>query len=269
MERITIIGCGWLGMPLGARLAVKGYTVKGTTRRPERMELIAAAGIIPVRADFEEVIAEEDLLNLGHSDMAVVSVPWSRSIPPEENLDTYQRIADTLSIEGIERVVLVSSTSVYPDNLPVCLEEDADPEHLLVHAEQYFFETIPSVVVIRFAGLIGPGRHPGRFLAGRKNVPSPHAVVNLIHLDDCTGIIETVLERSVEGIYNACAPGHPVRREYYTEACRQLGLDPPQFEENDLSEGREISCIKLIEELGYVFRYEDLYDAMRHCAPAE
>jgi nucleoside-diphosphate-sugar epimerase len=134
-----------------------------------------------------------------------------------------------------------------------------------VEMEKEFLGRLPSITIMRFAGLIGPGRHPARFLAGRKNVPSPDAAVNLIHLDDCIGVIRSLLETRAEGIFNACTPDHPPRREYYTEACRRLGIEPPVFTPGDSSAGREISTVKLIEETGYHYRHNDLYAALEHC----
>jgi nucleoside-diphosphate-sugar epimerase len=122
-----------------------------------------------------------------------------------------------------------------------------------------------STAVLRFAGLIGPGRHPARFLAAKKGVPAPNAPVNLIHLDDCCGIIETIIEKRLEGTFNACAPSHPARREFYEIACSHLGIAPPEFDETDESAGREISIVKLLEETGYNFIHSDLYKALDHC----
>ncbi len=265
MEKITIVGCGWLGLPSGRRLTDLGYTVKGTTRDPERLKRIAEAGIIPVQADFGGDIPEEQIIHLSNSDLAIIAVPWSRRLRDEENTEVYRSIADTLAFEGIERAILISSTSVYPADLAVCLESDADPDHALLQAEQYIQERIASTCVIRFSGLIGPGRHPARFLAGKKGVPAPNAPVNLIHLDDCCGIIELMIEKRLEGVFNACAPSHPTRKEFYEIACSHLGIAPPEFDEADLSSGREISIVKLLEETGYEFVHSDLFEALDHC----
>jgi len=269
MERITIVGCGWLGLPLGQQLAAEGYTVKGTTRSADRLPALASAGILPILARFDEHTDEENLLALSQTSVVIVTVPWSRQLSDEANSRTYQRIAETFASEGIERAIMISSTSVYPDDIPVCIESDALAEHPLVMAEHHFLDKIPSSAIVRFAGLIGPGRHPARFLAAKKNVPSPLAPVNLIHLDDCIGVIRTLIETRAEGIFNACAPSHPPRGEFYTEACRRLGILAPEFLENDESSGREISTVKLMEETNYTYQHPDLYEALDHCLVSE
>ncbi|MFN9800667.1 MAG: hypothetical protein ACK54P_11685, partial [Bacteroidota bacterium] len=242
-----------------------GYTVKGTTRTAERFPVLAGWGILPVLNRFDESTDAEGILAISESDAAIVTVPWSRQISDRENAALFTRIAHTLAFEDIQRVIVISSTSVYPDDLSVCTEEDADPGHPLVMMEKEFLTRIPSVAVVRFAGLIGPMRHPARFLAARRHVPSPDAPVNLIHRDDCIGVISNLLEGRQEGIFNACAPSHPGRREFYTEACRRLGIEPPQFAERGEHGGREVSIVKLLEETHYSFVHPDLYEALDHC----
>ena len=41
---IFIFGLGYVGRPLGHLLARKGWTIRGTTRAPERLQAAAAAG---------------------------------------------------------------------------------------------------------------------------------------------------------------------------------------------------------------------------------
>jgi len=68
--------------------------------------------------------------------------------------------------------------------------DGVDAESALYRSEQLFHEnTNFQTTVIRLAGLIGPGRNPARFFAGKTNIPNGNAPVNLIHLDDCIGFI--------------------------------------------------------------------------------
>ncbi|MEO9373094.1 hypothetical protein ABI428_35485, partial [Pseudomonas aeruginosa] len=68
-----------------------------------------------------------------------------------------------------------------------------------------------SVDILRLAGLVGPGRHPGRFFAG-KTAPDGEHGVNLVHLEDVIGAITLLLQAPKGGhIYNICAPAHPAR----------------------------------------------------------
>jgi uncharacterized protein YbjT (DUF2867 family) len=51
LARALIVGCGCRGRQLGGELLEAGWAVRGTSRRQEGFEAIAAAGIEPARAD--------------------------------------------------------------------------------------------------------------------------------------------------------------------------------------------------------------------------
>jgi NAD dependent epimerase/dehydratase family enzyme len=71
---------------------------------------------------------------------------------------------------------------------------------------------------------------PGRFLSGKKDIPDGLSPVNLIHLEDCTGLLLTLIETGQEAkILNAVAPHHPTKRDFYTPAARNEGLPAPEF----------------------------------------
>jgi uncharacterized protein YbjT (DUF2867 family) len=51
VARALIVGCGCRGRQLGTQLLGEGWAVRGTSRRQEGLEEIAAAGIEPAHAD--------------------------------------------------------------------------------------------------------------------------------------------------------------------------------------------------------------------------
>jgi len=51
VARALIVGCGCRGRELGESLLAEGWAVRGTSRREEGLEAIAAAGIEPALAD--------------------------------------------------------------------------------------------------------------------------------------------------------------------------------------------------------------------------
>jgi uncharacterized protein YbjT (DUF2867 family) len=51
MARALIVGCGCRGRELGRGLLAEGWAVRGTSRRPEGLAAIEAAGIEPAPAD--------------------------------------------------------------------------------------------------------------------------------------------------------------------------------------------------------------------------
>ncbi len=116
-----------------------------------------------------------------------------------------------------------------------------------------------QVDIVRLAGLVGPGRHPGRFFAG-KSAPDGQHVVNLVHLDDVVGAIELLLQAPKGGhIYNICAPSHPARSTFYPLMARQLGLAPPAFRRGKVwqDKGKIIDGNRICHELGFEYQYPD------------
>lgn len=78
--------------------------------------------------------------------------------------------------------------------------------------------------------MIGSDRKPGRFFSGKKQLKNGDAPVNLIHRDDCIGIIQHVIENEIWGeVINACCPIHPTRKDFYKIAAKKDGFALPEF----------------------------------------
>ena len=89
----------------------------------------------------------------------------------------------------------------------------------------------------------------------RKNIENPEASINLIHLDDCIGIVEAIIEKDCwEETFNAVSPHHPTRKEYYTQKAIALNLPSPEFDETKSSIGKTISSQKTERVLNYKFK---------------
>ena len=54
MKQISILGCGWLGMPLAKSLLEKGFSVKGSTTSLEKISAIQSNGIQPFQIELSE-----------------------------------------------------------------------------------------------------------------------------------------------------------------------------------------------------------------------
>jgi nucleoside-diphosphate-sugar epimerase len=114
--------------------------------------------------------------------------------------------------------------------------------------------------VIRFAGLIGPKRHPGRFFTMGKSVKDSDARINLIHLDDCIKLIQTIIEQQAWGeIFNGCADSHPTKKEYYINMATKLGYSAPECLTVEASATKIVCNEKIKNQLGYEFIHPDLY----------
>lgn len=262
MQQISILGCGWLGLPLAEHLIEKGYAIKGSTTSPNRIGELESkeieAFIIELSPD---KISGDYEAFLQNSKTLIIDIPpklrGENSVSFVAKIKTF--VQKALSNTTIENVLFISSTSVYGDEAITVTEETIEnPETLsgkeLLETEHFLQQqTHFKTTILRFGGLIGGSRNPAKSLSGKTNIATPQAPINLIHQDDCICIITAIIEQNFWGEnLNAATPYHPTRKEYYTAKAKQLGLPLPEFEENDAS-GKVIDSSKLIEQLEYNF----------------
>ena len=179
-----------------------------------------------------------------------------------KDIDGFERLVEAIENSRVEKVLFVSSTSVYPADSQLVSESDGkeSPQHPLVIIENLFVQN-PNfqTTILRFAGLIGYSRHPGRFFRGGKEVTNADSTVNLIHRDDCINIIDRIVSNGAWGeTFNGCADTHPSKREFYARAASQLGAPPPVFAESSDKSFKQVDNRKLKRMLGYEFVYPDL-----------
>ena len=208
-------------MALAKALSADGLRVKGSTTTPEKMPILKAGGIEPFLIDLSDQSAfEPDFFNC---DILVIAIPpKARSGEGSHYLPKLQTAITSIKTSDIKKVILISSTGVYADlNKEITEVTDPAPNRLsgvvLLEAEQLFKkQTAFKTTIIRLGGLFGPGRDPGRFFAGKKDIPNGLAPVNLIHLDDCIGVTKAVINQELFGYtINACSPHHPLKQDFY------------------------------------------------------
>lgn len=263
MKTVSILGCGWLGLPLALKLVSTGYCVKGSTTSPQKIPRLKDSNIIPYLLTCSNTSIEGDnVADFFKADMLVVNVPFKRDLAnPYTYVDQMRTIVPYAIKGGIKLVVFASSTALYPLNNKTAREDDViDPvderSRALIQAERVFLnESQLKTTVIRFAGLYGPDREIAGFLkAGRVSSKDGDAPVNLIHLDDCVGIVAGILEKEMSGeIINACGDAHPLRKDLYTHVAIALRFKPPVFEEKLNVSYKIISNDKVKRLLGYRF----------------
>ena len=273
--KISILGCGWLGVPLAKHLLGHGFSVKGSVTSVEKFELLRNDGILPYQMVLNETsvhIPESDFFDC---DVLIISIP-PRRIEGIERIFPAQiaQLVPFLLKYKIRKVIFISSTSVYPENLQIAIEEDEflpDKESgkALLLAEnllnsQFDFET----TILRFGGLIGADRNPARFLLKAQravgNIP-----VNLIHLDDCIGIISDIINQELWGVtLNACCPEHPYKKDFYSKAARISNLPEPLITDQ-LESYKIVDSSKLQRLLKYKFKFSSPMDYLDNLATSE
>lgn len=262
MTQISILGCGWLGLPLAKALLENGFSVKGSTTSNEKISILKNSGIQPhliTLSENETIGSLNDFLET--SKILIIDVPPKlRGSSTENFVSKIKNVIPFIEKSSVENVLFISSTSVYEeDNLVVTEETELNPDtesgKQLVQAEQ-LLQSNPNfrTTILRFGGLIGEDRHPIKFLAGKTNLDNPNAPINLIHQDDCVGIIQKIIElNSWNETFNAVTPFHPSRKEYYTQKAIDLNLELPEFNVENSSFGKTISSSKIETILEYVF----------------
>jgi len=280
MKQISILGCGWLGLPLAKSLLEKGFSINGSTTSVEKIAVLKNTGIHPFLVSLSAVeVSDETKISienfLENSEILIIDIPPKLRGDSNENfVAKIQNVIPFIEKSSIEKVIYVSSTSVYADDNSIITEETKpnpdtesgrqllETEHLLQNNSN--FET----TIVRFGGLIGEDRHPIKFLAGRKNIENPNGPINLIHQIDCIGIIEVIVcNTEFFGVFNAVTPFHPTRKEYYTQKAIELNLPLPEFDDPSNSEqaqqskisiGKTILSDKIEQVLNYEFKNKTL-----------
>lgn len=265
MKKVTIIGLGWVGLPLAQALLSRGVHVVGTKTTPDGIEAAQAVGIecYALKLTPELECDDDDLAQLmTQSDAMVILLPPSK-INTEYYVTAVEALVNSAIAFQVPRVIFTSSTAVYGEQHGEMTEDSpldgvTESAKALVATEQWLHQ-LPniSVDILRLAGLVGEKRHAGRFLAGKIGVKGANQPVNMVHQDDVISAILLLLGQSQGGhVYNLCAPAHPTRSEFYTHAAQSIGLVPPQFiDEPNTQEGKVINGNKICQELGFEYQY--------------
>ncbi|NTW70086.1 MAG: SDR family oxidoreductase [Chlorobiaceae bacterium] len=266
-ETITILGCGWLGLPLAEALIKDGYAVKGSTTREDRLEQLRDAGIEPYLLALDTEVNGEEITDFLQSDVLVVNIPPERRDDiVEYHIAQFSSLIDALGQSPVRSVLFVSSTSVYaPLNREVTEEDAGTPETLageaLLHVEEMLMQERGfQTTVVRFGGLVGYDRSPEKYLGSMKEIANPDQPMNLIHRDDCVKIISEIIRLQQWGeVFNACSPAHPLRKEYYSKAAEAVGVaHPPLGASDEPAAFKLVNSDKLVNALNYNFIHPDL-----------
>lgn len=252
-KSISVLGCGWLGYPLISRLiALPHSKIKAATRSQQKCQQITALDIDAYQLDISDLQQSDNPFFM--SDVLIVNIPSS-------DITGYQSLVEKIKHSTIQQVILISSTSVYTNsNSTVSESSHIDTSNARYKIEQLFEQQASfTTLTLRFAGLIGPNRHPARFFKPGRVVSDSQAPVNMLHLDDCIEIIVTALDKPFwQGTLNCCADSHPTKQQFYTHACAQLGVTPPEFTQQVEISFKVISNERLKQQLDYRLIHPDL-----------
>ncbi len=274
--RVLIVGCGYVGLALGERLAQRGHAVFGLRRSAEADARLRAAGIVPLRGDIARI---ETLRKLPGDLDWVVNCAATRGGNVEDYEQVYRRgnlnLIEVLAGAPLKKFVFTSSTGVYGQQGGSVVTEESPTQPaspaagVLLEAERVLRQAAAEgrlpAVILRAAGIYGPGRGYWlkQFLAGQV-VPEAQAgrLLNMIHRDDLVSAILAALERGQPGqVYNVVDDEPVTLREFFEWLAAQTGRPLPSGGSGSAAAGpraatnKRVSNRKLRQELGWSPRY--------------
>lgn len=263
--RISILGCGWLGLPLGESLVRQGHKVKGSTTRIEKLRELRRVGIEPLWLQLTPMpqgIGWDYLLDC---ELLIINIPPRLERAGVAFHPTQMRhLLELLKNSAVQQVIYVSSTSVYPElNREIKEEDVTQPSQsaspALVEAEQLIQGLPQSWLILRCGGLMGYERIPAKYVSGKKDLTTGNIPVNYIHRDDVVEIINAFIQHPElwNETYNVVAPLHPTRREVYLASSVSFGYLPPTFQTTPDNPFKIVVSTKLSDALDYHFVYPD------------
>jgi nucleoside-diphosphate-sugar epimerase len=275
--RALILGCGYVGLPLGAELSKQGHEVYGVRRSAAVATELTAAGIKPLVAD---IVNRDDLDKLpGPFDFVVNCVSSTQGGAAEYRrvyLEGTRNVIEWLSKAPPKKFVYTSSTSVYGQTDGSLVKETSptapasETSKVLVETEQLLLAAVAGrkvpAVILRVAGIYGPDRGHLflKYLRNEAKIAGKgEGLINMIHRDDLVGAIIATLKNGRAGeIYNAVDDEPVAQIHFFRWLSETLGKYMPPFA-TDIDNGsrkrgltnKKVSNRKLKMELGYQFRY--------------
>jgi nucleoside-diphosphate-sugar epimerase len=273
--RVLIVGCGYSGIPLGAELVRRGHQVWGLRRSTTAIP--AGSGMVPLSADITNPKEIESLP--GPFDWVVNTVSSGGGDAADYErvyLQGTRNLVAALAPLGIKKYLHISSTSVYGQNDGSLVKESSPAEPLtetgkvLLATESDLLEAFTGagfpVVILRLAGIYGPGRTRllPKYMRNEARIPGKgEGLLNMIHLEDVVGVAFAALKSARPGeIYNGVDDEPVAEVHFFRWLSESLGKWMPPFEEADEAGVRKrgvtrkkVSNRKLKMELGYEFKH--------------
>lgn len=265
---VLIAGCGYVGVRLAASLQESGYEVTGIKRSAteEHPGIQWIQGNICEPASIQ-IAKPVDLLVLAAGLRRDTAENYQRLL-----VDGYRGLLDELRNRRhpIQRVVLVSTTAVFAEHDGGWVDEtspvtdDGLPARYFLNAEAVVRASGFQAVVVRLAGLYGPGRIRliREVREGRAAHMSPPAqYLNQLHADDAAGALAHIVRlHDPAPLYVASDRDPADRNEVLAWIADQLGVGPlPRADELAPSTARRSGNKRcrsiLLERSGYAFRY--------------
>lgn len=258
---VLMAGCGDVGTEAGLRFAAQGHRVVGWRRSPDRLPS-------PIEGIAADLTGELPRVPTGTEVVVFAPAAGERSVRAYRQvyLDGLARVLDALERDAVtpSRIIVVSSTAVYADTEGTWVDEatPADPPTetslVLREAEELLAARAPQGVVLRLAGIYGPGRtrlvdqvRAGSAGTGRRRF------TNRIHRDDAAAAIVHLATGVTDPapVYNGVDRDSALLGDVLDFLADRLGVDHPSSDgEGPAPTGKRISG-ELLRSTGLAFTY--------------
>jgi len=275
--RVLIVGCGYVGLALGARLAREGHEVTGIRRSHGSEAELRQAGIKALQLD---ITRENAFSDLAPEYEWVVNCVSSSKGDAEDYRATYlqgmHQLIQWLNKSPLQKLVYTSSTSVYGQTDGSSVTENSATEpvvetaKILVETETALLEAFQQhafpAVILRLAGIYGRKRGYWfrQFMSGQAEIENDgRRILNMIHRDDVVGAVIAALKEAKPGeIYNVVDNEPVTQMEFFRWLSEKTGRSlPPVKVQSAGTSGKRgltnkrISNSRLKTQLGYRFKY--------------
>ena len=204
---VLILGMGWSGRVLAARLQARGVQVAGTVRDPAA---VADDGLRRHRLHADAAPSPSLLQDIAQAQAVLCSVP-----PDAQGDPALRQLLPALrATPSLRWIGYLSSTAVYADRGGGWIDESsvadaseaAGVQRRLAEAQWQALANERGIAsaVFRLPGLYGPGRNALLQLAeGRaRHVVRPGLVFNRLHVEDLAAVVIAAMQRPTrDGLY--------------------------------------------------------------------
>jgi nucleoside-diphosphate-sugar epimerase len=259
-ESVIIFGCGYLGTALAKHLLNQGVRVAALTRNAEKAAYLRKM-VAELRTGYKQAAIEVIEGDLDSNDWhgrvegryeaavnCVSSAGGGLAGYQKSYVDGQRSILEWSKSQSIRSYIYTSSTSVYPQDDGVLIDESADTSgapatgQLLLKSEAMLAKSdiFPKWYVLRLAGIYGEGRHflLNQIRQAKGEIPgSGEYAMNMIHLEDIISAICAALRGdAASDVYNITDDAPTIKAEVMAYLAEAMELPKPVFNPKKVSE---------------------------------
>jgi nucleoside-diphosphate-sugar epimerase len=264
-ERVLMAGCGDLGQRVAKLLLARGDEVYALRRHPPAQDDSS------VRWLSADLTRPETMPELPERITQLVYLPTPDRREEQAYravfVDALRHLLSALSAQPLQRILFVSSSAVYGEHGGDFVDEDTLPAPLgfngkvLLEAEHWLLTQPISSIVLRLAGLYGPGRLEliERLREGRASAPHAHVHwTNRIHIDDAAAAIAHLLQlRDPKALYLGVDDTPLPMHELYGDLADMIGAPAVPDGPAPASIGSKKLCNARLRASGFRFQWPD------------